>query len=696
MTPATKHFHLSLVLLWLGLQGLYIFTAPPSITFEDTPLFAGACATLGLPHPPGYPFYVWGCYPLTQLYMLLGFSPALGAAAGSAFDAATACVVLALLLHRLGVHSFIAVFSAGVLGLSQSFWDQAQIPEVYALNVLIIVTSWYLCQRLVDDGKVVWVYWLALVLGLGLATHWPLFMLYLPLLVLWVGPRLGDLVRLVNLKVIGICCLLFVLGLSPYLHLLLVSSDAYLFADDYSSADFVAYVSREVYGLGGVELVFTQRLTTALSTLSWFVPQLFYLGGVLAVVGLVTLGRQRNWWQLGAIVWGIVASTFVLAWVRPFDAVDAISVWTFSPYPLPAYAVAAVAMGVGLQRFFATASVPFHSVYASVVVVVVLAVWQLPNFDRRGDFIADTHARLVLQRLPEDALLLVPGGDFDFSIDYAKAFLSPRADIEILRDSEYFDQFGDFATLSVQDEESLAAETRPVAFVQDLSLRQLGIRYRGTHYEVDTAIARGQTVLALDAEAREYLLQLHALAQANPRNAFTQQFVASQIINFVSVATGVQNHGSELSSEDAAILRLFLEMPAGQFAQFLAFVLDNPTPPTLAEIEDRLVALTPYWQELSRGNRADALHVVATTKILAGDLTGGRQLLEAALAEFPSTVNYRVLIDLLQVYATANDFAAYYELRQRFPGLGIHQSLTAYDSNCAAALHKRCTPRVVE
>ncbi|MBI3963652.1 MAG: DUF2723 domain-containing protein, partial [Candidatus Kerfeldbacteria bacterium] len=52
---------------------LYLFSLAPGIGPEDAGEFVTAAATLGIPHPPGFPLYVLLGFPFTHLP---GFSSA--------------------------------------------------------------------------------------------------------------------------------------------------------------------------------------------------------------------------------------------------------------------------------------------------------------------------------------------------------------------------------------------------------------------------------------------------------------------------------------------------------------------------------------------------------------------------------------------------------------------------------------------
>ena len=177
-----RGFAAALALLGACLLGLYLATMPPQLTLEDASVFTATCATLGLAHPSGYPLHTLSCYPLLQLATAAGFNLFEGAALASALAAAAACVVLCIALRRLCGCPASALLAAGSLGLAPAFWAQAVIPEVYALNVLLLAVCVALAERATATGSPRYLVALAFAGGLGLANHWPLFVLAAPAL----------------------------------------------------------------------------------------------------------------------------------------------------------------------------------------------------------------------------------------------------------------------------------------------------------------------------------------------------------------------------------------------------------------------------------------------------------------------------------------------------------------------------------
>ena len=150
----------------------YLLTMPPGLTWAfdggDGGELITAAATLGVPHPPGYPTYV-------LLGHLVSAIP-VGTAAlrfnmYSAACAAAAAAVLALACFSWAESSHIvrhpraAAFSAALMAfLAPAIWQQAITAEVYALNLLLV--SLLLLALLKRSA-----HWTGLAAGLALTTH---------------------------------------------------------------------------------------------------------------------------------------------------------------------------------------------------------------------------------------------------------------------------------------------------------------------------------------------------------------------------------------------------------------------------------------------------------------------------------------------------------------------------------------------
>ena len=181
---------------------VYFFTLGPSVGLEDSGELATAGAHLGVPHPPGYPFWTLCSWIFCKLFFWVTYmghpTPAWCISLCSAVFGALAAGCTAMLICRssrdfLGskdgkadeVLSWLA-FGGGVGGaltfaLSPVEWSQSTIVEIYSLNALFLMWVFLLSYRWMrkPSDKILW--FTAFVFGLGLTNYQVLVFAIVPL-----------------------------------------------------------------------------------------------------------------------------------------------------------------------------------------------------------------------------------------------------------------------------------------------------------------------------------------------------------------------------------------------------------------------------------------------------------------------------------------------------------------------------------
>ncbi len=202
--PAGRLDAVALAALALGPLALYVCTLPRTVASEDDSLFLLAGVHLGVGHPPGHPLYTL----IVHLFTRLPFGdPAFLGHLSSAMLGALACggvYACARLLHASPVP---ALTAAWLFGVSEQFWSQAIIAEVYTLNALLFFATYALVLYGARDPRRGWpLVAAAAAWGGGLANHWPLLVLATPgLLVALLPVRWDVLARL--LRLLGVALL---------------------------------------------------------------------------------------------------------------------------------------------------------------------------------------------------------------------------------------------------------------------------------------------------------------------------------------------------------------------------------------------------------------------------------------------------------------------------------------------------------
>lgn len=202
---------------------LYLRTLAPTVlhyapeAFPDSVLLQVKAYVLSIPNPTGYPTYIL----LAHLFTYLPFGePAFRVNLASAVFAALAVFTLFAVCRTLVGRTLPATVAALVFGLSQSFWSQAVITEVYTLNALFIalVLLALFVWRERRHGRHGDRYLLLTAFLLGLAmTHHMTSALLVPaaFLFVWLVDRSRITDRRLFLKGAG----LVALALTPYIYL---------------------------------------------------------------------------------------------------------------------------------------------------------------------------------------------------------------------------------------------------------------------------------------------------------------------------------------------------------------------------------------------------------------------------------------------------------------------------------------------
>ena len=682
------------ILLFGFLAMLYWIAMPPDLVFEDAPSFVAACYTRGLAHPPGYPLHTLLCWPLTQLADLFPLSPAKAAALASALPMAAACAVLMRVLRQEIGSTPAAAAAAGLLGVAPAVWHHAIIAEVYGLNLLLAVATFAVAAAYVRGGSWRWLLGLAFLIGLGLANHWPLYLIALPATGLWLLQEPGRLRRdLASPRRLACCCLLVLAGLLPYLHLLWPAQGSYRFFTGQDQTSFIWYVSRQMYGLGGDNVLWDERLVNAAASFLRLLTQYNYLFGLLGLGGMLLLAKAGPRLRFAAVLWALLSCTSLLTLLRPYSSQSTLGEAYQQPYPLVAYAWFALPLALVLARLAARFLPQRWSQWAAVALIVGgSAAFRFAEVDRSSDDLAAHYAALLWAELPPHSTLVTTnsGRDFNFVIDYRKAVRNQRPDIVIVREDELFARLRDDLVLSPAQEDQLAVVGSSVAFMTDFKLAAHKRSYRGLYYLLGEAAAEPAAAFAVSARSRAFYRKLEAILGQGQVNTWTRYFAQLQASRYVEEAFRAQHAGQQLAAEDQVLYMTLAATPVGQYALLRARLQAGVA--SRRQIAIATAALLPHLSQLPQEAGSFVIHVMGVEQLLAGDDARARELFEQALARLPFSSNVKVIIDLLQLYAYQLDFEAYRRLRLRFPDLQADAALAQYDSECRRLLLQPCGP----
>jgi len=422
-----------------------------------------AAATLGVPHPSGYPTYLllawlflrvlpWG-EPAFRVHWLSALSAAAAAALLSLSIAETRPAPAGLpgpaekqRTARLSspkswqsAASLCAASAALLFAFSPLAWSQATIAEVHALHVAYVAALFWLLLRWRTRGSA----WLALaaafLYGLSLGNHLTALLL-LPAVILWLLAylRRAQLTRWAWGGIIGA----FVLGLAVYVYLPLAAArqPPVNWGDPRTWDRFWWLVSGQLYreAIFGLPLAYLPGRLSAWGHL--LREQFGWWGWALALVGLWRLSRR----DLPALGFSLYVFAAYSVYGLTYDRADSYV------YLLPACLMSAFWLGKGLVTLLETslrwaqeAVIPRASPVASLLVapLLVAALPLLPllgNFaahDLRQEREAADYATAALAAAEPGALIVSGGDRTTFALWYRCYALGERPDVTVANGS---------------------------------------------------------------------------------------------------------------------------------------------------------------------------------------------------------------------------------------------------------------------
>jgi tetratricopeptide (TPR) repeat protein len=212
---------------------VYTYTVAPTVTLEDCGELATGGYFLGVPHPPGYPFWSFLSYIFSRIFSFVTFrgqpNPSWSIAELSAVCGALATACASMLVCRSGAdiltHSKLipgdmdkrtedlicwlgGVVSSLLFAFSPINWSQSVIVEVYSLNAFFLALLFLLIYRWMRRPTEKLLFLISYVFGLGLTNYQVLLLAIVPLVII-ILLRDTDLFR--DFAIMGLA---FAIGIS--------------------------------------------------------------------------------------------------------------------------------------------------------------------------------------------------------------------------------------------------------------------------------------------------------------------------------------------------------------------------------------------------------------------------------------------------------------------------------------------------
>ena len=413
---------------------LYLRTLAPTALprnfydLTDAGMFQVRAYILGISNPTGYPTYLM----LAKLFTFLPFGDVgYMVNLASAVYAAIAVFLVYAVCRRLTGMVLPAMTAALLFGVSQAFWSQAVIAEVYTLNVLFISLVILVLLVWRDERRDRYLLLATFLMGLAL-THHLTSGLLIPAGILFVF--LVDRRKLLDWRLLLKGAGLFLLGLTPYVYLPIRGSlDLPL---DYYHPDtlnnFVGFVTGRAFD--DKMLVYgPSRLPNRLASYAGDLLQQFnpaFL--VLAWIGIVIMFVKD---RAACLLLGFL----YLGWLFQALEYGIVDVWV---YFIPTYLILAIFVAAGLKEILELLlsaprllSPPRMKILVALISVVVLLspLWRTAtvtyaDVDMSGNYLAVKKMKAVAREAPQGATFVTN----DSSLWYLTLVEKRRTDLNLV------------------------------------------------------------------------------------------------------------------------------------------------------------------------------------------------------------------------------------------------------------------------
>ncbi|HEX7042816.1 MAG TPA: DUF2723 domain-containing protein [Patescibacteria group bacterium] len=419
---------------------LYIFCLSRSVYGGDVGDLVTAASLSGVAHPPGYPLFTILGFLLSR-FAFLNLPQAFLVGLISALSGGIGLIVFYFLSYSMTKNRLSAFLATSILAFVFPYWFYAEIAEVFALNSLFAIILFTLAYFYRKNYSSLNLFLLFVFLGLSLANHQTIILIFPSILLLIAMPFYKSLKK--SKKVIFLPFLGFLLGLSPYIYIPIAASKHPVINWDnvHEIKSFLHLVLRQDYGTfqAGIfdKPTLWQRFVTLRVYLMYVVSQLTIPVVSICLLGLFILWKKEKTFLISIILAFLVSGplfifyagfpltgSFILGVYERFFALS--SIILLIPFSIGVYSLAKY-LSVFLKR----------NLYLSLFQIIFFAIpitllfYNFPKTNLSQVMIGDTYAQDLLNSLPAHTLLAFNGDTLVFNTWYVHYVRKIRPDVTL-------------------------------------------------------------------------------------------------------------------------------------------------------------------------------------------------------------------------------------------------------------------------
>lgn len=403
---------------------IYLYTKLPAVGLIDSGELAAGCYLLNILHPTGYPLYTI----LGRIFSLLPFSTVVHRLTYLSICCSSVGIIFFLLIClQVKINPVVATIVASLLIISPPLWSVSIEVEVYSLTFLLSFLLWLLVELVEDGENTGYLPALSYFAGLTLTNH---------LTGLWtvagVFTALALSQRRKLMHLFPVLLLLFILGLSPYLFLILRARAQPLLAwgNPVNFEQLWWHITGRQYRVwmfasspGAVAHNTAQGLILIARTFG-------YLLIPIVIYGMIRLFKKKRPLATGLTV----TITLCILYAVNYEIPD------IAAYYLPTVAALSIFTAAGLDALCRR----FRKIcYIAFVIPLAMFLVNYPHQNQNQNWVAYDQAVNTLESADSNAIIITDWWDIYSPVFYLQEVEKIRTDIciidkELVRRSWYF------------------------------------------------------------------------------------------------------------------------------------------------------------------------------------------------------------------------------------------------------------------
>lgn len=433
-------FNFSLILSFFFIFFLYLGNLTRDIYGGDVGDLVVSSYVLGVAHPPGYPLFTL----LGALFAHLPIPLPVVSRVGliSVLSGALGVAVYFKYCQKVSQNLVICLLSSSILAFSYLFWFYSELPEVFALNNLLVILLFFVAYLYYKTSRVRYLYALSFLLSFSLTNHHTAILVFPSVLIL-ILPHFKQILR--NKKTILFMFLSFLVGFTPYIYVPIAASFKPIINWDNASnlENFIRLVTRQDYGTFSAGIFQRANVYEQVVVVKTYfmdiVSSMTFPSFVVGVIGAVFLFKKDKI-LLASILLAFfltgplfivyagfpLLNTFILGASERFYTLSLVVFLFFLPFGFLAIKNLA-------DLFFRNKLYPILILLAFLIIPLSLFRSNFPKTNLSKVTLGNDLSRDYLDILPKDAVLFMSGDTIVFNNWYVHYVLGERDDVELVQ-----------------------------------------------------------------------------------------------------------------------------------------------------------------------------------------------------------------------------------------------------------------------